>query len=180
MSTPSPARTFVKVIAFISLCLGALSVLTSLLSIVRLELFPDQEPGMLQGLLGVPIPPWFSWVLRDTLELSLANGALSLLFICVGCGLLYQREWARRGIMVLLLIVTLVNFSVLPLMGVLFDTVMILLTPEMIVAPETTTLLHQARWTFLGVGVVIAMAVAVLNGWMIWRFRVPEIRAQFH
>ncbi|HHW4669229.1 MAG TPA: hypothetical protein ACQGQJ_06405 [Xylella fastidiosa subsp. multiplex] len=80
----------------------------------------------------------------------------------------------------LLLIVTRVNFSVLPLMGVLFDTVMTLLTPEMIVAPETTTLLHQARWTFLGVGVVIVMAVAVLNGWMIWRFRVPEIRSQFH
>ncbi|UIT41282.1 hypothetical protein [Xylella fastidiosa] len=180
MSTPSSARTFVKVIAFISLCLGALSVLTSLLSIVRLELFPDQEPGMLQGLLGVPIPPRLSWVLSDTLELSLANGALSLLFICVGCGLLYQREWARRGIMALLLIVTLVNFSVLPLMGVLFDTVMTLLTPEMIVALETTTLLYQARWTFLGVGVVVAIAVAVLNGWMIWRFRVPEIRAQFH
>lgn len=64
MSTPSSARTFVKVIAFISLCLGALSVLTSLLSIVRLELFPDQERGTLQGLLGVPIPPRFSWVLR--------------------------------------------------------------------------------------------------------------------
>ncbi len=80
----------------------------------------------------------------------------------------------------LLLIVTLVNFSVLPLMGVLFDTVMTLLTPEMIVALETTTLLHQARWTFLGFGVVVAIAVAVLNGWMIWRFRAPEIRAQFH
>lgn len=180
MSIPSSARTFVKVIASISLCLGALSVLTSLLSIVRLELFPDQERGTLQGLLGVPIPPRFSWVLRDTLELSLANGALSLLFICVGCGLLYQREWARRGIMALLLIVTLVNFSVLPLMGVLFDTVMTLLTPKMIVALETTTLLHQARWTFLGFGVVVAIAVAVLNGWMIWRFRAPEIRAQFH
>ncbi|WP_229716532.1 hypothetical protein [Xylella fastidiosa] len=111
MSTPSSARTFVKVVAFMSLGLGALSLLTSLLSIVHLELFPDEEHGTLQGLWGVPIPPRLSWVLRDTLELSLANGALSLLFICVGCGLLYQREWARRGIMALLLFVTLVNFS---------------------------------------------------------------------
>lgn len=76
--------------------------------------------------------------------------------------------------------VTLVNFSFLPLIGVLFDTVMTLLTLEMIVAPETTTLLHQARLTLLGVGVVVAIAVAVLNGWMIWRFRAPEMRAQFH
>ncbi|AAF82829.1 hypothetical protein [Xylella fastidiosa] len=180
MSTPSSARTFVKVVAFMSLGLGALSLLTSLLSIVHLELFPDEEHGTLQGLWGVPIPPRLSWVLRDTLELSLANGALSLLFICVGCGLLYQREWARRGIMALLLFVTLVNFSFLPLIGVLFDTVMTLLTLEMIVAPETTTLLHQARLTLLGVGVVVAIAVAVLNGWMIWRFRAPEMRAQFH
>ncbi len=52
MSIPSSARTFVKVIASISLCLGALSVLTSLLSIVRLELFPDQERGNVAGPIG--------------------------------------------------------------------------------------------------------------------------------
>ncbi|HHW4681557.1 MAG TPA: hypothetical protein ACQGQX_08740, partial [Xylella taiwanensis] len=173
MSTPSSARIFVKVMAFMCLGLGVPSVLANLLSTVRFLLVPDGDRGTLQGILGVPMPPQFAWMFRDTLALSLANGGLSLLFVCVGWGLWHQREWARRGIMALLLVVTIVSFAALPLIGPLFDGVLTLLPPEMITAPDITTPLHTARLTVWGIAVVAAIAMAALHGWLIWRFQTP-------
>ncbi|AXI82486.1 hypothetical protein FUT69_10495 [Xylella taiwanensis] len=180
MSTPASARTFVKVMAFMCLGLGVPSMLANLLSIVHLLLVPDGDPATLQGILGVPMPPQFAWMFRHTLALSLANGALSLLFVCVGSGLWHQREWARRGIIALLLAVTIVSLAALPLIGPLFDGVMMLLPPEMITTPDITTQLHTARLAVWGIGGVAAIAMVALHGWLIWRFQTPEIRAQFH
>ncbi len=161
--------------------LGILGLLGSMLSIVHLLLASDDSRGTLQGLLGVvPMPPQFAWMVKDTLGLTLANTGLSFLFVCVGWGLWCHREWARRGIMALLLTLALMNFAALLLIGPLFDQVMTLLPSEMITAPDITPLLHTARFTVLGLAVFVAIAVAALHGWLIWRFQAPEIRAQFH
>ncbi|MFB6496024.1 hypothetical protein P2A14_23520, partial [Xanthomonas perforans] len=117
---PASARQrggFVTPLAWVSLLLGAVSVLANLMQIAMIALAPGA--GSLGLPEGITLPPSWQWLINHALSLSVAGVVLSAAFCWLSWALLQRREWARRSFVAVLLVTGLLNFGGVAVFGAL-------------------------------------------------------------
>ncbi len=176
------ARSFVTVLAWITIGLGALGVAYGLLQILMAALVPADSYLQLLDPLGtgqMQLPSLLRWSLEHTLGLGLAEILLSALMAWLGLGLLRRREWARVGFIAYLALGTLLTFaglwSVPALMDASLSMQASLMAPGQPIPPELAGL--KTLMTIFSVAV--ALVFTALHGGIIWKLCTAAVRDQF-
>lgn len=180
MSAAATRSGFVTTMALLSLALAGLGVVANLVQALAALAMPSGADLAVLLPPGVPLPPLLGWLDRHLLALSLAGALGSALLGAVSWGLLRRHEWGRRGFIALLLLAALGNFASLPLLDHAFDG----LGPAMTAlngldGGDLQVLLATMQRTLFWGGLLGALAVAALHGWIAWRLGRPDIRAEF-
>ncbi|KAB7770563.1 hypothetical protein [Xanthomonas maliensis] len=168
-------------LAWISLLLAALGVLSNLGQVALLVLMPAGDLLPLPP--GMQLPASWQGLFDHAMALSVLGVVLSALFGWLSWALLQRREWARIGFVIVLVLSGLLNFAGLALIGPLFDGVQALLPAAALQGPEGPELLQrlqatrQAALLLTGLG---ALAIACVHGALAWRLCTPAVRAEFH
>ncbi|AOY67487.1 hypothetical protein LN565_01930 [Xanthomonas euvesicatoria pv. euvesicatoria] len=183
---PASARQrggFVTPLAWVSLLLGAVSVLANLMQIAMIAMIALAPGAASLGLPeGITLPPSWQWLINHALSLSVAGVVLSAAFCWLSWALLQRREWARRGCVAVLLVTGLLNFGGLALIGPLFDGVQTLLPADVLQSPEWPQMqarlqaTQQMALVLTGLG---ALAIGCVHAALAWRLCTPAVRAEF-
>jgi len=176
------ARSFVTVLAWITLGLGALGVAYGLLQMLIAALMPADSYLRLVDPLGtgqVQLPSLLRWSLEHNLEIGIAEAILSALMAWLGLGLLRRWEWARMGFIVYLGLGTLLTFGGIWYVPALMDASLSmqagLLAPGQPIPPE----LAGMKTLMTIFSVVVALVFTALHGGIIWKLCTPAVRNQF-
>ena len=162
--TPAPQSSFVTVLAWLTLVMGVLGVVSALL----------------QGLLATTALPtlqaeYGGAVTRLLSNLTVISLALSLFSVWVGLRLLQRREWARCAMVALLAIgLVLAVVGAIACLGALFTVEGVVLSQAGL--PEELFPLFRAMLAVLAAGALIIVGV---HAWLIVRLRSAGIRAEF-
>lgn len=183
MSTPPPlpaAAGFVTALGRISLALAVLGVFGALAQLLFALLLPDT---MVARVAARPeVPAAVAWTLHHRNALALAMLALALLFLAASWGLLRRQEWGRLGFIALLLLGAAANFAALLLVDPFFDGLHGLFPAQRLDSPEGLQLIAQMRFnrhmTYAS-GLLGAVAIAALHGWIVWKLCTDAVRAEF-
>ena len=162
--TAAPQSSFVTVLAWLTLVMGVLGVVSALL----------------QGLLATTVLPtllaeYGGAVTTLLSNLTLISLAFSLFSVWVGLRLLQRRDWARRAMVVLLAIgLVLAVVGAIACLGALFvvDGGVLLQAG----LPEELFSLFRAMLAVLAAGALIIVGV---HAWLIVRLRSAGIKAEF-
>lgn len=183
MTTPPPlpaATGFVTVLARISLVLAVLGVLWALVQALLLMLMPDTVVA--QAAAQPEVPAAVVWTLQHRNALALAVLGLAVLFLVVAWGLLKRQEWGRLGFIALLLAGAVANFAGLFLVNPFFDGLQGMFPAEMLDTPEgqrfTAQMQFNRNMTFAS-GLLGAVGIAALHGWIVWKLCTDAVRAEF-
>lgn len=183
VKTPrSAAETFVDVTAKLSLVMAALAILWSLFQLVLVTVLGRLDVLDFTQSHGLPVPEVFRWMEQHALLLSVLLLAVSVVFLAVSWGLLKHREWGRRGFIIFLVLVALLNFASLPLIQSLFDSMQAMFPAEFLQTAEGVNLrvqLNTGLWMSLISGAITAIAFAALHGWLVIKLQRPDVRALF-
>lgn len=181
MPPPLPTSTgFVTVLGRISLVLAILSVLWALAQVLLALILP--EALVAQVAAQPEVPAMVVWVMKHRHTLALAMLALSLLFLAVAWGLLKRREWGRLGFIALLLLGAAANFAALLLVDPFFDGLHGMFPAQMLESPEGQQFVAQMRFNRImafASGLLGALAIAALHGWIVWKLCTAAVRAEF-
>ena len=108
--------------------------------------------------------------------------ALSLGLLVVSWGLLRRREWGRLGFIAALVLGAVVNFAALLLVGPFFDSLQDLFPPGMADPGDGWQIDAQLRMTrnlVMASGMIGALAIAGVHGWLVWKLCTAQVRAEF-
>ncbi|MFT3754871.1 MAG: hypothetical protein QM769_02815 [Pseudoxanthomonas sp.] len=173
LSSTLPPSTFVTAMAWISLAMGVLGVVSGLMQALMLPwLRPDTMLQPLQQA-GVELPPALIWVFGHLQVLNLLSLLSSALFTWVSWGLLQRREWARQGFIGFLLLGALGGFGGLLLFGRAVDW----MNRQGGDIDPVLASMQYAMWIVL---LGSAVLVAALHGWIAWKLCRPAVRTEFH
>jgi len=178
---PLPAAAgFVTVLGRISIVLAALGVLWALAQMLLVLLLPDALA--VRAAAQPEVPAAVAWTLQHRNALALAMLALALLFLVVAWGLLKRREWGRRGFITLLLLGAAANFAALLLIDPFFDGLHGMFPAQMLDTPEGRQFIAQMRFNrnlTWASGLLGAVGIAALHGWIVWKLCTAAVRAEF-
>jgi len=178
---PLPAATgFVTILGRISMVLAVLGVLAALAQMLLALLLPDSAVASVAA--QPEAPAAVVWVLEQRRVLTLASLALSLLFLAVAWGLLKRREWGRLGFIALLLLGAAANFAALLLIDPFFDGLRDMFPAQMLDTPEGRQFVAQMRFnrnTTWASGLLGAIGIGALHGWIVWKLCTDAVRAEF-
>lgn len=171
MNSPRAGSSFVTVMAWISIALGALGAISGLMQAAMLPMLPIDT--MLQPLdeAGMALPPALAWMFGHLQLLNFLSLLSSALFAWVSWGLLKRREWGRLGFIAFLVLGALAGIAGAAWFGHVFDG----LGGGDNVDPLLQSL-QSAMRTMMWLG---AAAVALLHGAIVWKLCTPQIRGEF-
>lgn len=174
MNPPRAGSPFVTGMAWISIALGVLGMVSGLMQAAMLPALPVE--AMLQQLGGadVALPPALAWMFDHLQLLNLLSLLSSALFAWVSWGLLKRREWGRLGFIVFLALGALAGIVGAVWFGHVLDGLGGL-GGEDYVDPMLQTL-QSAMRTMMWLGAVL---VLLLHGAIVWKLCTPAIRAEF-
>ena len=172
MNTPRAGSQFVTAMAWISIALGVLGVVSGLLQAAMLPALPVE--AMLRPLDGADLtmPPAMAWMFGHLQLLNLLSLLSSALFAWVSWGLLKRREWGRLGFIAFLVLGAVAGIVGAAWFGHVFDG---LGGAGEDLDPMLQSL-QSAMRTMMWLG---AVAVALLHGAIAWKLHTPAIRAEF-
>jgi hypothetical protein len=178
---PASIRSsFVTVMAAISLALGGLGVLSNLMQLLLAGALPAE--GLAAGLLppDTPVPAPLLWLNEHLVGLSLAGALLSAVLAWVSWGMLRRREWARRAFITGLILAALANFAGLPLLDNVFGSLVDSMAgADAADLDQLRAMTHTLQQALFWCGLVGAVMIAAVHGWIAWRLCSPKIRAEF-
>lgn len=180
MAVQVPQRSeFVTVMAWISLALGLLGVVSGLMQGVMLLAMPADR--MLQDLLGVvapevQLPSAILWIFGNLGLLNFLSLLSSALFAVVSYGLLKRHEWGRVGFVLLLAASALLGLLGVGVFVHFLDLANGMTSAEIAEIDPAFQSLQSAMKIAV---IVAALLVAVLHGAIIWKLYRPGIRAEF-
>ncbi len=171
MNPPRAGNSFVTVMAWISIALGVLGVVSGLMQAALLPALPVE--AMLQPLeaADAALPPALAWTFGHLQLLNLLSLLSSALFAWVSWGLLKRREWGRLGFIAFLVLGALAGLVGAAWFGHILDG----LGGGEDIDPMLQSL-QSAMRTMMWLG---AVAVALLHGAIVWKLCTPAIRAEF-
>jgi len=181
MVMKGPARSeFVTVMAWISLALGLMGVVSGIMQGVMLLAMPADR--MVHDLLGAiapetRLPPAILWIFGNLGLLNFLSLLSSALFAAVSYGLLKRFEWGRVGFVLFLAASALAG-----ILGAAVFVHFLSLAYDMTGA-EIADIdpAFQSMQSAMKVAMVVAaLLIAVLHGAIIWKLYRPEIRAEFN
>lgn len=183
MNTPPPlpaTTAFVTVLGRVSIVLAVLGLLWALVQVLFVLMLPmdllaqvEAQPGM---------PALLAAAMQYRSALALAMLALSLGLLVVSWGLLQRREWGRLGFIAALVLGAVVNFAALLLVGPFFDSLQDLFPPGMADPGDGWQIDAQLRMTrnlVMASGLIGALAIAGVHGWLVWKLCTAQVRAEF-
>jgi hypothetical protein len=170
MNTTHPPNQFVTFMAWISIVLGALGVVSGLAQAATLPMM--SATSLLQPLDGtdMTVPPALAWVFDHLQLLNWLSLLSSALFTWVSWALLKRREWARKAFIALLAFGALSAIAGAFWCGHLFDNI-----GDTDIDPlfaQMQAMLRMMMW--LG-----AFAISLLHAGIIWKLCAPQIREEF-
>lgn len=178
-SPPSTPSSFVTVMAWISIALGVMGVVSGILQGVMLAVLPPSQllQGMAGGgLQGVPMPPGLAWLLEHLALLNFLSLLSSAVFTVVAYGLLKRRRWGRTGFACFLGLSALGGVAGAAGFGHVLAAFGGLAGADPAAIDPTLQSLQTAMVMVLYVG---AALIAVLHGAIIWKLFTPAISAEF-
>ena len=174
---PTPASTFVTVMAYISLALGALGVVSGVLQAVMLV---SVQPGELMRRQfeadGMTLPPVMLQVFEHLGLLNLLSLLFSAGFTVASWGLLKRHEWGRLGFIAGLVLGALLGFAMMLWMMQLMAWMGTQAGADLAAADPLFQGMQSAMKTMMAVA---AALVAAIHGAIIWKLCTPAIRAEF-
>ena len=174
---PTPASTFVTMMAYISLALGALGVVSSALQALMLV---SVQPGELMRQQfeagGMALPPAMLEVFDHLGLLNLLSLLFSAAFTAASWGLLKRREWGRLGFIACLVLGAILGFATMFWMMQLMAWMNGLMGADLAAADPMFQGMQSAMKIMMAVAAVL---VAALHGAIIWKLCTPAIRAEF-
>lgn len=174
MNPPRAGSSFVTGMAWISIALGVLGVVSGLMQAVLLPALPIES--MLQSLQGTDaaLPPALAWMFGHLQLLNLLSLLSSALFAWVSWGLLKRREWGRLGFIAFLVLGALAGLVGAAWFGRVLDGInaSVALSDIDPLAAQLQAAMRMAA----GLG---AAAVVLLHGAITWKLCTPAIRGEF-
>lgn len=176
---PAPRSMFVNVMAWLSLALGLLGVISGLLQaavFASLDLGDQLVAGLQQGGAQAVLPPQMLWVFQHLQLLNGLSTLAALVTAVVSWGLWQRREWGRLGFIALLLLSAALGIACSVWMAGVMDALLAQAAGDPAVAdPMVTQMLAMSKSTmYLG-----SLVIALLHGGIAWKLHTPEIRAEF-
>lgn len=175
----APRSMFVNVMAWLSLALGLMGVISGVLQaavLASLDLGDQLLAGLAQGGAQAMLPPQMVWLFQ---HLQLINGLstlASLITTVVSWGLWQRREWGRLGFIALLLLGAALGIAGAVWMAGVMEALMTQAAGDPAVAdPVVLQMLTMTKAT-LYVG---SLVIALLHAGIAWKLHTPEIRAEF-
>ena len=183
MNTPPPlpaTTAFVTLLGRISIVLAVLGLLWSLVQVLFVLMLPAELMVQMEAQPGMPALLAAAMQYRSALALAML--ALSLGLLVVSWGLLRRREWGRLGFIAALVLGAVVNFAALLLVGPFFDSLQDLFPPGMADPASGWQIDAQLRMTrnlVMASGLIGALAIAGVHGWLVWKLCTAQVRAEF-
>ena len=140
------------------------------------------ECGVMPQVVARMTPALLAAAMQYRGALALAMLALSLGLLVVSWGLLRRREWGRLGFIAALVLGAVVNFAALLLVGPFFDSLQDLFPPGMADPASGWQIDAQLRMTrnlVMASGMIGALAIAGVHGWLVWKLCTAQVRAEF-
>ena len=177
----TPAAGFVDVLGKLSLLLAVLGVLYALAQVGVLLLIPA---GFMDGVLAgeyeyLPaLPGLLRWLLQNLLPMAWVTLLSAVAFLVVSYGVLKRSNAARIGFIVFMVLGTVMNFASIAVLIAALDWV-----NAIGASVDDVAVLQQIRASnmfSMAMGVVSAVAIAGLHGWIIYKLCAADVRAEFN
>jgi hypothetical protein len=164
---PSERSTFVTVLAFILLAFGAMSVFSGLTQVFFFDSLADLSPETLPGAATATVDPEFAEAASNVgRNFAIMGVVISGFFTYAAFALLRRRNWARVLYIVLFAIGIVANILFLAIFGLGLGAFVNLAGPAF----------QAVFW----IAAVFAIALAVLQGWIIKRLRSAPVKSEFY
>ncbi len=174
---PAPPSTFVTVMAYLSLALGAMGVASGGLQAVMLA---SVAPGELMhqqfAASGITLPPALLQVFDHLGLLNLLSLLFSAAFTAASWGLLKRREWGRLGFIACLVLGAVLGLATLWWMMQLMAWINTAVSADLAATDPVFAGMQSAMKFMLAIS---ALLVAALHAWIIWKLCTPAVRAEF-
>lgn len=176
----APAAGFVDVLGKLSLLLAVLGVLYALVQLVLVLLIPAGfMDGMLEGNSEFlpALPGMLRWLLQNLLPMAWVTLLSAVAFLVISYGVLKRSNAARLGFIVFMVLGTLMNFASIAVLIAALDWVNAI--GAKIDDEGVLQQIRASNMVSMAMGVVSALAIAGLHGWIIYKLCTADVRAQF-
>ena len=176
----APAAGFVDVLGKLSLLLAVLGVLYALVQLVLVLLIPAGfMDGMLEGNSEFlpALPGMLRWLLQNLLPMAWVTLLSAVAFLAISYGVLKRSNAARLGFIVFMVLGTLMNFASIAVLMAALDWVNAI--GANIDEAGVFQQIRASNMVSMAMGVISALAIAGLHGWIIWKLCTADVRAEF-
>jgi hypothetical protein len=180
MSAPPVRSTFVTVLAWIFIGIAGFACLISLLQNIMLELV--FQPALAQAATQAPpadMPAPFAFLTAHIAWFFRAFLLLALFMLTAAIGLLRRKNWARQLFIALMAFAIVYQLGGLAVQWWVFHT----MQDVMVSPPNAPADFARGMATMMTVmrvfGVLLALGLSSLSGWLIYRLRLPAVRQEF-
>ena len=176
----APAAGFVDVLGKLSLLLAVLGVLYALVQLVLVLLIPAGfMDGMLEGNSEFlpALPGMLRWLLQNLLPMAWVTLLSAVAFLAISYGVLKRSNAARLGFIVFMVLGTLMNFASIAVLMAALDWVNAI--GANIDEAGIFQQIRASNMVSMAMGVISALAIAGLHGWIIWKLCTADVRAEF-
>ena len=167
---------FVTATAWMFIVLGLLASVSALVQNALASSLPGQialaGTTLAQPLLTGWLLAYLRWVVGAGLVVSVTTLAAAV-------GLLLRLEWARRSLIVLLLVAIVVNLFGLWLQQELMLSLVDVTLHQAILPPQVAGVFGGFVVATRSMAVLFTLAVCTMLGWIAWRLTLPPIRQEF-
>lgn len=170
----TPRSSFVTVMAWISIALGAMGVASGLLQAAMLPSLPMDRFMQELAAAGMALPPLLQRIFAHLQLLNAVSLLGSALFAWVSWALLQRREWARLAFIGFLALGVLGGIAAVVAMQPMLDW-----ANSASGMAEIDPLLRGVQSAMKAAAWLSVLLVAVLHGAIIWKLCTPAIRAEF-
>ena len=177
----TPAAGFVDVLGKLSLLLAVVGVLYALVQLVLILLIPAGfMDGMLEGNSEFlpALPGMLRWLLQNLLPMAWFTLLSAVAFLVVSYGVLKRSDTARLGFIAFMVLGTLMNFASIAVLIAALDWVNAI--GAKIDDEGVLQQIRASNMVSMAMGVVSAIAIAGLHGWIIYNLCTAVVRAQFN
>lgn len=174
----APRSTFVSVVAWVFIGLGAMSTLVGLLqSLVFVFLVPDLGAALEaeQAKQTQEIPPIAIFMAKYFKFVIVGTTLIAIAMLISAIGLLKRHNWARVAYIFYFALTIFWNVAALPLQYFWLDSMF----SAVDIPAEEMAVFDVFSNIMMVIGVVMALLFSALFGWLIWKFRSPAVKAEF-
>ena len=135
--------------------------------------------GMLEGNSEFlpALPGMLRWLLQNLLPMAWVTLLSAVAFLAISYGVLKRSNAARLGFIVFMVLGTLMNFASIAVLIAALDWVNAI--GAKIDDEGVLQQIRASNMVSMAMGVVSALAIAGLHGWIIYKLCTADVRAQF-